>query len=109
MSNYHPLVLKRRNRSIHRSLLHQRDLALRLGIVPSKMGRYERGEQIPDYEDAKKIADYYDMPWSDVIELCVKFQERQNELLNFFCKEMSEQFDHSHVCTRQDAEKCGAR
>jgi transcriptional regulator with XRE-family HTH domain len=109
MPTYHPLVSKRRIKKIDNRAINQKELALRIGIDAAKMGRYERGQQIPDYDDAKTLGDYYELPWFQIIEMCVEFRDRQREFVNFFCQKLSEESGDSHVCTGQPAEKCGAR
>ena len=108
MPVYHPLVKKRRTKQFNRQSLNQKDLAHRLGIEVSKMGRYERGAQIPDYDDAVKLGNYFDMSWNQIVEMCVEFRDRQKEFVKFFSSKNSESSGYSHVCTRE-TEKCGAR
>jgi transcriptional regulator with XRE-family HTH domain len=107
MPNFHPLVTYRRQKRLNKKSINQKDLAERLGIDPWKMGRYERGQQIPDYDDARLIGAYFEMPWHEVVEICVSFRDRQREFQHFFSQKKSDYSAYSHVCT--DGEKCGAR
>lgn len=104
----HPIVVKRRTRQAHLSGINQKDLAERLGIDVAKMGRYERGQQIPDYYDAVKLGEYFDMEWHQLVEMCVQFQRRKEEFIKFFSSKKSECSNDSHVCTSHTG-KCGAR
>lgn len=117
MPTYHPLVTKRRTKKMNRRSINQKELANRLGIDQAKMGRYERGEQIPSYDDAKAIGDYFELPWHKIIELCVEFRDRQQEFAKFFSTKLSESSSDSTVCTTSPSfqqpavlsKKCGAR
>ena len=108
MPNFHPLATYRQQKRLNKKTINQKDLAYRLGIEAAKMGRYERGQQIPDYDDAKVIGEYFDMPWHEVVEICVAFRDRQKEFQHFFSQKKSEYISYSHVCATSD-EKCGAR
>ena len=61
--------------------ISQRTLAKKLGIQPTAVSAYERGEKLPTVEKIIKIADFFDVPAdklfgreSDVLELWLEYQ-----------------------------------
>lgn len=108
MPNFHPLATYRQQKGLNKKSMNQKDLADQLGIDAAKIGRYERGEQIPNYDDARLIGEYFEIPWHEIVEICVSFRDRQKEFRNFFSQKKSENTAYSHVCTTS-SEKCGAR
>ena len=48
--------------------LTQKDMAAALGISRSSVGMYENGEREPDFRTLEKIADYFNVKMSSLIE-----------------------------------------
>ena len=49
--------------------LTQAELAKKLGVAPSTVGMYERGQREPDFETLEKIANALEMEFSELIDV----------------------------------------
>lgn len=102
----HDLIHPLENLRKHNKLT-QAELALKVNLTKTIIGRFERGLQIPTYDEAKKLGSYFDLLWWQFIELCIDHREKRNQIIVRL--KLSEPSSYSTVCTNEQYQKCGAR
>lgn len=76
------------------------DLSIKIEIPLPQLYRIERGDQIPDYHQSKKIAEYFGLEWHYVMEKCVDHQLKQEKHATLYQK-FSESINKSNDCTKE--------
>lgn len=89
----HPLENLRKHKK-----MTQADLAVKVNMTKTIIGRFERGLQLPTYDEARMLGNYFDLLWWQVIELCIDHREKRDRIIAR--SKLSEPSTYSTVCTK---------